>query len=158
MPDQGTGDIAVLGEAAIGVWRETTVERLQHISTKNIAVPAMSAKRKGQRRFAVKVADASVDKLFPVGWHVICVALGTAEQAPEHFAVDDVLYIERIRRDLKETSLRRVSATEAARMRLATHSSDAKLKNEITYPPVNGSVEKIVLLGKVVGRYGDYPG
>lgn len=150
------GEIVVKGEAQAGVWRDPAVDKPQHMPGKKLSIPKKAAKRpEEKKRFGVRVADASVDKVFAKGGYVVCVHLDEDEQGPEHFRIGDVLYIERTRHNLKEMSLRRVTAIEGGKLRLSTHSTEQQFKLPDVIHPSSG--EKTVLLGKVVGHYSDYP-
>lgn len=150
-----TTDVPVLGEVATGVWRETDVDFMDQVAEKllDIPMPKGGAPR-GGRRFAVRVADASVNKALLPGEFAVCASVAPGKFAPGDAAVGDLLLIERSRRGLKEVSIRRVSAAEGSRLRLAAHSTDARLTGEITYPSP-GTNDRITVLARVVGKYAD---
>lgn len=142
------------GEAAIGVWREADAGGVSVSEQKHIDVPLDEDEEFQSVRFSIYIADASVSKTLPRGSYAICRPLTDRNHRPRDFTVGDLLYIERNRNGLRETSVRRVSSVSADKMRLSTHSTDARLKQELTYPS-GQTGEAIRLLGRVIGIYND---
>lgn len=142
----------VIGQAAIDIWHGEMTEPTAAIG-RIVSVPVQESDENADARFAIRVADASVDKALPRDWFAICVAI--AEEDAASFLVGELLYIERVKRGLRELSLRRVSASAGVKMQLSTHSTDAKLKQHLAYPSANAG-ERIRLIGRVVGKYADY--
>jgi hypothetical protein len=153
--DSDVAGVPMMSEAAVGVWHETNVVPVGTRGAKKISIPARDDEM--DDRFSVPVADASVNKSFPRGAYVICASLkGRPANRISDFVVGDVLYIERLRGELKEISLRRVSAIDDKTLTLSTHSSDAKVRQpDLTFPSSRPD-EKIRLVGRVVGKYEDY--
>ncbi len=142
--------IPVVGEAAIGRWQDVDISTTQLEG--RVSAPAKD--NNDDERFAIRLADASMNKEFPQGSYAICAPADDDADASE-YVVGDVLYIERTRNGLKEMSLRRVAGIAGTTLRLATHSNDTRLRlAELAYPPQGN--EKIRIIGKVVGKYADY--
>lgn len=150
--NSGVRGVPVIGEAAVGVWRELGASRQPRLSEKAIDVPFKDNEDIENVRFSVRAADASVNKVLPQGGYAICVPLASRSYLPDDFRAGDVLYIERVRNNLKELSLRRVSHVNGERMRLTTYSTDAEIKQETVYPPAN-TTEKVRIIGRMVGKY-----
>ena len=149
----------MIGEAALGVWRDQAVDVRPHSSKKIIDIPVREHDKADDVRFSILVADTSVDRSLPKGWYAICAPLPDRHHDVQDFSVGDMLYIERTRRGLKEMSLRRVSAITGERMRLSAHSTDPKWRQDVTYPANSGNAgngDKVRLVGRVVGKYADY--
>jgi hypothetical protein len=153
-PDTGVRGVPVTGEAALGVWRDAAVEPPIREPARIVDVPAAVGDQP-EFRFAIHVVDDSINKVVPNGWYAICAPLADRLYQSHEFVDDDVLYIERNRRGLKETSLRRVSVRNGDKLRLSTWSTEAKLAHDVIYP-ASGPGEKIRLIGRLVGRYADY--
>ncbi len=139
--------IPVVGEAAVGRWNDVD------IATTTLVAERISApENDDDGRFAIRLMDASMNKEMPQGSYGIC----TEENATAaDLVVGDIVYIERQRGGLAERSFRRVMAVTNGTLRLSTHSSDPRLRSDLTYPN-NSTGEKIEILGKLVGKYMDY--
>ncbi len=142
--------VTVVADVAIGTWKERPASTEQPRVARNVGVPSTRNHNKDDR-FAVRLADASMNKLFPQGCYAICVHTDEGEK----FRVGDAVYVERLRDGLMELSLRRVSAVTAGHVKLSTCSVDPKLKQELTVPPTRDS-ERIRILGRAVGKYEDF--
>ena len=143
--------VKVIGDAAIGTWREDTALKEQDEPARIVGVPTLQ-EHDADEQFAVRVADASMNKEFPQGSFAICV---NSDDNAE-YEVGQVLYIERVRGDMVELSLRRVaSVTTNGGMRLTAYSVDPKFKQELTFPATKND-ERIRILGRVVGKYQDF--
>jgi phage repressor protein C with HTH and peptisase S24 domain len=142
--------IPVVGEAAIGRWQDVDIQQVAPIGQ----VSAPERAFDDNERFAIRLADASMNREFPQGSYAICVHLDKDDAAD--LVIGDVVYIERTRGGLMEKTLRRVMSKDAnGGMRLSTLSNDPKLRQELSFSTAR-SDEKIRLLGKVVGKYVDY--
>lgn len=154
--DRGSGvrGARVIGQAALGVWHDEAVQP-HDFEEPIISVPVRETDLTADSRFAIRVGDGSINKALPRDWYAICVPLMTEEPPVRDFVVGDILYIERRNKQgFRERSLRRVSLANATKMHLSTHSTDAKLKHDLIYPPVNA--ERVRLLGRMIGKYADY--
>ncbi len=139
--------IPVVGEAAVGRWNDVDIATTTLV-TERISAP----ENDDDGRFAIRLMDASMNKEMPQGSYGIC----TEDNATAaDLVVGDIVYIERQRGGLAERSFRRVMAVTNGTLRLSTHSSDPRLRSDLTYPN-NGAGEKIEILGKLVGKYVDY--
>ncbi len=139
--------IPVVGEAAVGRWNDVDIATTTLV-TERISAP----ENDDDGRFAIRLTDASMNKEMPQGSYGIC----TEENATAaDLVVGDIVYIERQRGGLAERSFRRVMAVTNGTLRLSTHSSDPRLRSDLTYPS-NSAGEKIEILGKLVGKYMDY--
>ena len=138
--------VTVVADAAVGMWREgaATLERPQMQSKVSI----LSSDE--DDRFAVRVADASLNKVFPQGAYAICAHC----EEGDTFEVGQIVYIERTRNTLTELSLRRVTAVNGATIKLSTYSVDPKARQELTMPARGG--ESIRIIGRVIGKYEDF--
>jgi phage repressor protein C with HTH and peptisase S24 domain len=152
LQDDGTSKvrgIPVVGEAAIGRWQDVDIAAV--IPDRNVTAPQRA--QDDDERFAIKLADASMDKEFPKGSYAICVNL-VDDSDPTELVVGDIVWIERTRGALQEKTLRRVMSITNGTLRLATISTDPRLRQELTFPARPD--EAIRFIGKVVGKYVDY--
>jgi hypothetical protein len=145
-----TAELSVTPEAAIGVWREGDVDSMSQPAEK-LRVPS-TLEWKAENEYAVQVRDRSVDKFIVKDEYAVCRPIRPGPVDTDQFEVNDFLHVERIRRGLKEISIRRIRAKEGASLRLATYSNDSKIKSEITYP-AKAAGEMVILRGQVVGKY-----
>lgn len=153
--ETGVKGTPVMGEAAVGVWRETPATSARKGANAAISVPLIEDEDVDGVRFSIHVADASINKALPMGSYAICEPCPARDYASHEFVVGDILYIERLRQGMREMSLRRVSQVGPDRLRLATFSTDSSLKQaELAYP--SSASERIRLVGRVVGTYRDY--
>lgn len=132
--------IRVIGEAAIGIWRDAA---LSEPDDKRISVPDAHP----IERFAVRVADHAVDKLIGKDEYAVC----------EPAALDDIepgqiVVLRRFRQGLTEISLRRVSEIDGKTIRATGHSSDNRYAAivDITI----GS--EATLVGRVIAKYAEF--
>jgi hypothetical protein len=143
--------LKMVGEAAIGTWREApgTVGEPAPI----VGIPATTESDMDDR-FAVRVADASINKIMPQGAFAICMSIEDSRHL-DQFEIGQLLYIERKRGDLRELSIRRVVKVSSKSLSLSTWSHDPSLRQELTYPSCRAD-EIVRILGRVVGKYEDY--
>lgn len=149
----GVRGTPVIGQAALGVWHEAMATALE-VTGGIVNVPLRSEKPDSDALFAVKVADASVNKIFARGSFAICAPMGDDSDI-QALEVGAMVYVERVRKGLREKTLRRVASVNGARLTLSTHSTDPRIKQDLPYPGGNGG-ESVRLLGRVVGKYEDY--
>jgi phage repressor protein C with HTH and peptisase S24 domain len=146
--------INVVADAAIGTWHEGAGgghrDSRRNAAPRNVGIPTRQ-NHDDDERFAVRMADASMNKVLAQGAFAILVP------ADEHtnFRLGDIVYVERIRDGMTELSLRRVSAINATSMRLSAHSVDPKFRQELTFPTPKDT-EKVRIVGRMIGKYEDY--
>lgn len=137
----------VVGEAAWGVWREMALNS-EGLSTATF-VPVQQQNDK--IRCAVRMADTSADKSIPQGDFAIYQEL-EEDEIPD-LPVGTLLVLKRLRSDIYETTVRRVTAHGAGSLTLAFHSNDPRFAGSVQVPYSGNSTWSIV--GQVVGRYGE---
>lgn len=142
--------VTVVGDAAIGVWRDSDIDKTPQQMQRMLAVPATGRHGgQGDMRFAVRIADAGVDKLIGVGEFAICEPYQEGAALPQ----DGLVYCERQRDGLVERSIRRVRTNGDGSVALSGHSHDPAFNTTIRYP--SRTSEQVRILGVVVARYGD---
>lgn len=135
-----TEGVPVIADAAVGVWRDKSLDEERNKNRRLILVPRSGGVG---MRFAVRVTDDSVNKLVPSGAFVVC----TPWEAGHHLERGRYVYIEHTRGDLVERSVRIVDGSgESARLR--TSSTHAKFANSL--PATSDGVR---IIGLVVGGY-----
>lgn len=142
--------VAVVADVAIGTWRERQPHHGPPRIARNVGIPSRQDSDETDK-FAVRIADASMNKEFPQGAFAICVHC----DEDTLLRVGQVVYIERVRDGLMELSLRRVTSANAGSCRLSTYSHDPKLRQDVAVPPTRAD-ERIRVLGIVVGKYEDF--
>lgn len=145
-----TAELPVHLEAAVGVWREDGVDSMSQ-TAENLTVPGVVEWR-ADKEYAVQVRDRSVDRFILQGEWAVCKPIRPGPLDTSQLDVNDYVHIERKRRGLKEISIRRIRAKEGAQLRLSTHSSDPKIRHEVTFP-AKGPHDVVIILGVVVGKY-----
>ena len=143
--------ISVVADAAIGTWHEAPAPREPKKGSRSIVIPTHRDNADESDRFAVRMADASMNKLLAQGAYGVLVHADNGTD----FKVGDVIYVERMRDSMTELSLRRVAGISPNGLRLTTYSVDPRFKQELFYPSKN-EAEKIRVIGKLVGKYEDY--
>lgn len=152
-----TKGVPVLGEAAVGVWRETDVDFMSQAAIKSLEIPMQDdPQKRAGRRFAVRVGDTSVNRVLLPGEFAVCEAIPRSVRFdPGHSEIGALLLVERTRRGLKEVTIRRVTSLQDGKITLTAHSTDARMTGAAVYPaPSNG--ERITILAKVVGKYASF--
>lgn len=139
-PTPITSGVSVIGEAAVGLWRDPA---LQMTDDQTLPVPDGDERP----RFAVRIADTSVNKLLMPGEFAVCEPIDAERVQPGHIVV-----IRRRRDGLDELSVRRVSARDGERIRVAGYSTDNRY-NGLTDVDVGPDA---VLLGRVIGKYAPF--
>ncbi len=134
-------------EAAVGIWKDSRIDNYRS-ETKSIRVPVRSGVR--GMRFAVEIADESVNRVFDPGDFAIVEPVEPSEAM--HFDVDNLVYVERRKGDLIERSIRRVSSADGNVLKLSNYSTDPKFKEVLTVPSTDKS-ETLTIEGKIVGKY-----
>lgn len=137
--DQG---VNVIGTAAWGLWRDTSMQYLGGSVQVNLPKGA-----KGMPRRAILVSDASVDKaIMPDSYAIFEPVIEPANIQSGKFVV-----IRRLAETLEELSVRRVQSNIDGKMRLTAYSHSTHFKEvltvDLTHP--NG----VEILGVVVGKY-----
>jgi phage repressor protein C with HTH and peptisase S24 domain len=141
--------VTVVADAAVGTWKESPSPPTERGRARTVSVP--SHENHDDERFAVRVADASINKVLPQGCFAVCIP--TDDSAT--FYVGQVVYVERIREGMMELSLRRVSAVSTSgSLKLTTYSQDPKFKQDLTFPSSKND-ERLRIVGRVVGKYED---
>jgi len=132
--------IKVIGEAAIGIWRETNVDNQTQTSTVPDDHP--------MQRFAVRVADHSVDKIIGAGDYAVCEPTEVSDIQLGNFVA-----VRRTRQGLTELSIRRVSDVSPKLLRATGHSTDSR------YSPIVDIQlgAEATIIGRVIGKYTDLP-
>lgn len=146
--------IPIVGEAAIGRWNDVGITATFILPSGRVSAPVKRTETNEDGRFAIRLADASMNREMPQGSYGICVDVEDDTEI-SGFVVGDIIYIERQRDGLAERSFRRVMAVTNETLRLSTHSTDPKLKGDLTLPSTRPD-EKIRIIGKLVGKYVDY--
>lgn len=142
MPTSETDEVPVIGEVALGVWRDKSIDAEQYKNKTSLNVPRGAEK---SMRFAVKIMDESIDRLIPKGGYAICSP--RTDLAPKSLVV-----VERTRGDLVEMSIRKVIRTKSG-LALTGHSTSKKFNEEM---PISGRTgDRIEVKGLVIGVYND---
>lgn len=99
--------------------------------------------------FAVKISDLSINKLLNENAFAIC------ERVKEDTPVEPgrLYYIERVKGDLAEKTIRIATIDAHGAIKFSTHSTVAIFHGGVSY---HGKDETITILGKVVGSYTDF--
>lgn len=135
-----TEGVPVIADAAIGVWRDKSLDDEQNANRRLLLIPK-SPSSDGMR-FAVRVSDDSINKLVPAGAFVICKPWSEAETLSRGRYV----YIEQTRGDLVERSVRIVEG-DGPGSRLRTNSTVPALSSSVTEGP------SVRIIGSVIGGY-----
>jgi hypothetical protein len=141
-PPSTTVGVKVLGDTAMGVWRDgTIVSTGQDIAT--IAVPDDYPKS----RFALRVADHSINKSLLMGEYAICEQIELPEIKPGH-----LIAFRRTQGGLIEISIRRISDVAGTTLKTSGHSTDSRFAVPTDLRVGSGTE----VLGRVVGKYTDF--
>jgi hypothetical protein len=141
--------VKVVADAAIGTWHEGPNRPSRTGRNEDVGVPSHG--NGDEDRFAVRVADASMNKVLAQGAFAVCVPV----EEDEEFKVGQIVYIERFRSGMMELSLRRIASITATAMRLSAYSVDPRYKQELTYSATTKNDERLRIVGRVVGKYED---
>lgn len=133
--------VCVLGEAAIGIWRDAV---LQTPSGQSISVPDPHP----VERFAVRLADHSVDKLINKDEYAVCEPALLSDIEPGNLVV-----LRRFRQGLTEISVRRVSEINGNTIRATGYSSDNLYAAMVD---ITLGTEAS-LMGRVIAKYAEFP-
>lgn len=140
--------IRVIGETAVGLWQDTTIEREREKAA--LRLPDVGSGTR--KRQAFKAVDQSADKTISAGEYAIFEPLSSEEIAA--LPVNSLVIVERWRGALRERSIRRVLRKSGVKIELACHSTERRFSEAITYPSPK-STEKVEIVGRVVGKYAD---
>lgn len=136
-----TVGVKVLGDSAMGLWRDKSI--LSETGERVLTVPDDYPKQ----RFALKVADQSINKVLLPGEFAICEPVDLVEIKPGH-----LIAIRRLQGGLVETSIRRVSDVAGHTLKTSGHSTDARY-GALAELRIGSGAE---VLGRVVGKYADF--
>lgn len=136
-----TAEVQVIGTVAYGVWRDKSVDEEHITNKKSLSIPAIGAE--GRMRYAVVVSDESFNKAIQRGEF----AIFTSVEGPPK--VGQFVYVERVRGNLVERSIRRVSE-KGKGLSLTSWSRDPRYTDEIPFSQDNKDVS---IIGLVVGKY-----
>jgi len=145
-----TVGLPIVSEAAIGVWHES-VEKMPQ-SSERLSVPDR-LEWQASNEYAVQVRDRSVDRFIQKDEYAVCRPIKQGPVDTDQFQINDFVHVERIRRGLKEMSIRRVRSKNGAQLRLASYSNDPRIKSEVAFPTTRSGVDQVRILGLVVGKY-----
>lgn len=147
-PEDGAErNFVVIGESAVGLWRDITLEKELPRPLRFPDVGAGSPRRK-----AIKVSDNSVNRTIAPGEFAIFepVDPGEASSLP----VNSLVVVDRVRGQLRERTIRRIRGRKGAALELVCHSTEKRFSETLYSPSPKGS-ETIEIVGRVVGKYGD---
>lgn len=136
-----TADIEVIGEAAIGVWRDTRIDTEHNKNITSVGVPRNNGA--DVMRKAVKIVDESANLAFRPGEFAIFVEVDSFDQCD----IGSIVVVERRNGALSELSIRRVERVRGD-TKLVSHSSDTRFSETL-------DIKSVKLLGRVNGRYAD---
>jgi hypothetical protein len=131
--------IRVIGEAAVGVWRDPS---LSQTSDKTITVPDDHP----ISRFALKIVDQSINKVIGQGEYAVCEPVDVTEIEPGFF-----IAFKREQLGTEEISVRRISAVNGSTLRTTGHSTDSRFGVITDIDLEKGAT----VMGRVVGKYAD---
>lgn len=144
----GEEEIEVLGEAQVGTWRDLSLND-QGLGRNRTVTAANSS---GKRRWAVKVADQSVNKILKKGWFAILER--APSDCPREYRDGQFVFIQRTRGGLTEESLRRVELI-GDKCALTCYSTEKRYDGErLPFPP-RSKDEEVIVTAVVVGGYFD---
>lgn len=142
--------IHVIGETAVGLWRDISLEASEEPRA-TIRLPDIG--KSGRRRQAVRAADNSANRAIPEGEYAIWEPLAPDEIGD--LPIGSMVVIDRIRGSLRERTLRRVRDKSGSKIELACHSTEKRFAESISYPSTK-SGEKIEIIGRIVGKYAEF--
>lgn len=141
--------IQIVGDAAVGVWRDANLTTLMgQKGADALTIPVLQELGSAMQG-AVRVVDASMNKVFQVGEFAIFSEV--EELADLDRYAGKVVYVERRRGDLIERSLRLFSKRKDG-MHLECFSTEARFVESVPYPSKRPD-EDVRIVGIVVGRY-----
>lgn len=143
--------VSVIGSAELGVWRERRNGHPPDIGPRKIPVPDQEGAGLDER-FAIRVADSSINKVIPQGAYAVCAYVEDALPL-EALVVGQLLYVERTQHGMTELSFRRVISIDGKVAKLSSWSADPRLRHEISYPA--RETEMVTIIGRVIGKYED---
>lgn len=144
-PASDVNEVQVMMAASLGVWRDARVDAEQKGNKNTVTIPRVEGIAV---RYAVPVADDSVNKTLISGSFAICVPVEADEPAqPGLF-----YHVERIRDGLVERTIRRAERGGDGKLSLRTHSTSAALLSVVSYPAKEKDGE-VKILGRVIGAY-----
>lgn len=143
-----TAEVAVIGEAAFGVWRTNALDREHTKNRKSLSAPSLSSE--GKMRFAIKIIDDSVNKLLLPGQFAIFIT------PSEPIKNNALVVVERTRGDLVERTVRRYIAAKPT-PKLVSHSTSPMYQETLLLSDGQGGAETVRIIGLVVGTHSDYP-
>lgn len=132
--------IRVIGEAAIGIWRDAA---LQSNDDKRISIPDAHP----IERFAVRIVDHAVDKLISKDEYAVCEPATLDDIEPGQIVV-----LRRFRQGLTEISVRRVSEISGKTIRATGHSSDNRYAAIVDITIGTDAS----LVGRVIAKYAEF--
>lgn len=136
----GVRYVRVLGDVQAGVWRESNEWPAD--DQFGIAIPDEPELERA-RLFALEVRGNSMDRIYPAGTIVVCVAAVSQRQ----LVAGKRYVVERIRADgHRETTLKTVSADQDGRLWLVPESNDPRFSAAL---PVRGEEGETI---RVIGR------
>jgi hypothetical protein len=143
----GAPEVQVVASAAVGMWRDSRLDSEHNKNSQFVAVPVI---RGSAMRFAVKICDQSVNRMFKEGEFAICSSLVEGDIAS--LEPGTMLFIERIRDDCRELSVRRLVSHANTQLKLSSYSTDSRFTEIVIYPSPK-KTEEINIKGRIVGRY-----
>lgn len=138
-----TEGVPVIASAAIGIWRDISIDAKNTDDGKALLVPKTASSN--VMRFAVQVLDKSIDRLVPERAFVIC---RTWEPESDKLANGSYVFIEQSREGLVERSVRLVESIRG-NFKLRTNSTNSALSNSVDLST------NVRIVGTVVGVYFD---
>lgn len=135
--------VQLAGEAAWGVWREKTLDPYQSLGKLNVSVPLSGGRNV---RFAVKICDDSVNRSISPNDIAIC-EHHPISVLPE---IGRLYYIERIRGDLVEKTVRLAARSDDGAITFRAHSTAPLYAGAVF---LIGKDETVNVVGLVVGKY-----
>lgn len=143
-----TSEVTVIGDAAFGIWRHNALDR-EHKRNKNtLSVPHVMVE--GKMRFAIRVADESVNRVLSQGQYAIFVA------ASEPFKNNALVVVERVRGDLVERTLRRY-VQNGTSAKLVSYSTSPLYQETISISDGSQGGDVVRIIGLVVATHAEYP-
>lgn len=144
----GEAEIEVLGEAQVGIWRDLSLEDQGLGRNRTITVVNPT----GKRRWAIKIADQSVNRLLKKGWFAVLER--APSESPREYRDGQFVFIQRIRGGLTEESVRRVEVI-GDKCTLTCYSTEKRYEGErLPFPP-RSKDEQVIVAALVVGGYFD---
>lgn len=140
-----TSEIIVIGEAAYGVWRQNALDAELKRNISSLDVPPSV---EGKMRYAIKIADDSVNKSIPYGHFAIF-----THSDGKGLKDNSLVVVERTRGDLVEMTVRRFVAGGQSG-RLVCHSTSKLYQDAL---PLAGGKDDVRIVGVVVGTYSEHP-